>query len=238
MRTLKVVSLMLLVTSGLVFGATALTSFGVNGGDKSDQFANHPDAGLSDIARQEQYGAARNEFEGRYLQWLSEFLASGTDPWPLPRVEIQDRFVEGAQSLQAAAIRADVIGIGVVEAVRFEPYGARTQFRLTDALKGNSGTYTIAQTGGPFPNHDWESGQLQIAPNDPLMRPGTRALLFLQRDTGPDVYHVQSYTGHYEITDGRVRALPLNDFAEAIDGKSETEALDLTSQALAAIGSE
>jgi len=237
MRTLKVVSLMVLVTSGLVFGATARTSFGVNGGDKSGQFAN-PDAGLSDTARQEQYDAARNEFEGRYLQWLSEFLASGTDPWALPRVELQDRFVEGAQSLQAAAIRADIIGVGVIEAVQFQPYGARTQFRLTEAIKGNRGTYTLAQTGGPFPNHDWKSGQMQIAPNDPLMKPGTRALLFLQLDTSLNVYHVQSYTGHYEVVDGRVRALDLNGFAGAIDGKSETEALDLTSQVLAAIGSE
>ena len=228
----RIAVLVAIAVVGLILGVTTLTSFGQSG-VKVTPFPANPDEGLGDEARAEQYAAARSEFEAKYLAWLGEYLASGSDPWSLPLIEVQDRFVEGLPSLEVATSSADVIGIGTVKEVDFEPYGARTTFEFTDPIKGSGSTYVITQTGGPFPDPDWETARLHVGPNDPLMRPGTRALLFLQHDAATGLYYVQSFTGHYEILGGRVRALDGNSFAKAIDGKTEAEARNAVVQALA-----
>jgi hypothetical protein len=60
------------------------------------------------------------------------------------------------------------------------------------------------------------------SPAEPLLLPGSRVELLLQR--GADgVFEIQSVTGMYYLTTGRVRALGLNPFAAAVDGQSEKQ---------------
>jgi len=232
-RYWRMVALLAVAVVGLILGVTTLTSFGESG-SKGIPFPTNPDVGLTDAERDAQYQAASKEFDAKFDLWLRDFMVSETDPWSLPTNEISALFVEGQPSLEAATKDADVIGFGIVRSVEFTPYVATVRFDLTDAIKGNAGSVAISQSGGPYPSQDWKTAQLAIAPNDPLLRPGQRALLFLKINSASGHHYVQSYTGHYEIVDGKVLALQGNPFTTAMDGKTEAEARNAVEQALPA----
>ena len=193
--------------------------------DKST-FPPNPDAGLSDDERMARIEKARASFEERYRTWLAEFVREGRDPRCLPRVPSMADSWGGESSLVAAVAKADLIVVGTAQGVEFEAFaGARVKFGVQGYLKGGGrDVIVIRMGGGPFPGPDYESGVLVYDESAPLLLPGDRAVLFLERGTG-DLY-VQPWSGLYSVSDGQVQPVEFSPFADEVAGLGEREFLE------------
>jgi hypothetical protein len=177
------------------------------------------DAGKSDKQRASEYEQGRQAFQAKYDAWLADFVGKGRDARTLQRVEMLVTPVAPEPDLATAVGAASVVVAARVDSVEFRPSAtAVVTLTVTHTAKGNPTTsIRILQAGGPMPDASWGEGTLGFAASDPLLLPGDEAILFLEGPDSDGIYSVQSYTGSYGITGGRLTALEGNPFAGQVD---------------------
>jgi hypothetical protein len=186
--------------------------------------ANFPDRGLTTAQKEQKHRELRAAFEARYRTWFAAYVGRNPDVRSLQRRPMMATFLGVQPDLAKAVAAADAIVSGAARSIQFSADGGATVvFSAQQVLKGTVGPdVTIAMVGGPRPEPDFVTAYLAYADAAPLLLPGDRAILFLQRSGAPNVYEVQSYSGYYRTEGGTVGALPENPFAKEVQGLSET----------------
>ncbi|MGH9268169.1 MAG: hypothetical protein ACRD0D_08320 [Acidimicrobiales bacterium] len=189
----------------------------------------------------------RAEFSRRYRTWLAEQNGLDLDLRRLPRGELAaSYFVPTDRPDFATAVRrAEVVVLGVVEDIEFQagrgdestfpsPYVV-VRMRVAASTKGAwPGTVVeFAQAGALWPAPDW-SPKLAFGIDNPLLLPGDRALVLLERgaDYPGHPYYVPGFTGQFSIdATGRAKAVNFNPFAAEVDGMPEARLLAMAGAA-------
>jgi hypothetical protein len=215
--------------AGLVIAAVILAAVGSNGGITGITGGKHPvadpDAGLTVDERLARHTAERLEFEKRITAWFESFDPASVDLRSLEHHERLSSYDDPAKDLDEAVSIADAIIVGSVVEVRFDRDGAVVTLDVDQALKGGPvmGTAVIRQASGVWPTPDWKGVFIVDAPNDPLLLPGERVVLLLNRISSPGAdFEVQSVTGHYRIASQAIIALEANPFRSLVHGESES----------------
>lgn len=183
----------------------------------------NPDAGLTDTQRDQNYASARTEFESRYAQWIASLDISKVDLTAVPHVEMNVVVLPGQPTLAAAKARADIIVVGTVAGLKPMVSGTAVSVAVARTLKGQeSSSITVRQASGFRPTPDWKGIMIADSPGEPLLLPGTRFELFLERSSDGSL-EIQSVTGMYYFTPNGVKALGSSPFASSVDGQSEVQ---------------
>lgn len=190
-------------------------------GTAKGPFAN-PDAGLSDAQRNANYANLRASFDARYAKWVANLDLSKIDLYSLPHAELNVQVVPGQPTLRAAKSKADWIVVGTAVSLKPTVNGTLVSLAVSRSLKGGqTSSITLRQASGLRPTADWTGVFIADSPGEPLLLPGTRVELFLQKS--PDgVPEIQSITGMYYLGASGVKALDLNPFAASVDGQAES----------------
>ncbi len=213
-------------TIGLVAGLTvaagvyALTSSQSSGRDPCD---GRSDAECAALIREADAG-----FRARFKEWLAQFNNTDFDLRSLPIAPGQVLFPEPAPDLAASVSSADVILVGTTKTVMFDgAFQAHVSIAINQSIKGTLvGQVTVLQPGGPEPYPDWSTAVLVVNDADPLLLPGDRAVLLLDRHDETGAYELQPWTGRYLIGgDNKLTPLEGNPFAVEVDGKTLDEFL-------------
>jgi hypothetical protein len=184
----------------------------------------NPDAGLTDSQRQQIYSNGRDTFNARYDRWLASLDLAAIDYGALQRHNIMALYEPPEPSLGAAKIRAEVIALGNVRSIRPTAFdGTYVTLNVDAVIKGKPTTSIVLyQGGGLRPTPDWKGMFIADAMNAPLLLPGERAMVFLQRNRSGSL-EIQSFTGLYRSNSGRVVSVRGNPFAARVDGTLERD---------------
>lgn len=210
----------LVVATALAGGGVALAASGSN---QTSRLSNPPDASaLASPSRPEDANKkAEKEFFERYYAWLDSPAAQSMDLRSLPRGVMLADFLPGEATLDAATARADFIVIGQAIDYNFGSWGSSVTLKVESVLKGQAATMlTVSLPGGPQPaNADFTKATLVEGEAAPILLPGDRALLFIQRSADGEEVSVQPYSGHFRVDPmGRVHPLAGNAFGRDLDG--------------------
>jgi hypothetical protein len=200
------------------------------------------DLGKSDQDIRARQQAGETVAEAKYRAWLDNFVASGQDPRSLERRPMDGgRAAPPKPNLATATLDAEAIISGVVEKADYSlGYYAKgfdgtiVTIRLDSVAKGaliQGQTMQVRMAGGPEPYQDYKDGYLAYAKEAPLLLPGDRAVLFLNRDTVGE-YEPHAFTGVYNIVNGQVRALDGNPFKQVTEGLTEAAFMTLIGTAI------
>lgn len=207
--------------------ATAIASGGValaavDSNDKARLASPPGAAALASPARPEDPNKkAEKEFFLRYNAWLDSPVAQNLDLRSLPRDFLMADFLPSEASLDAATARADLIVLGEAVDYKFGSWGSSVTLKVEAVLKGQMATtVTVSLPGGPQPdNADFTKATLVEGEAAPILLPGDRALLFLQRSPDGKRLSVQPYSGYYRVDpSGKVHPLTGNTFGGGLDG--------------------
>lgn len=100
-------------------------------------------------------------------------------------------------------------------------------FRVADVIEGDqsltSAEVTVVQPGGPvnYPDeHGVVTTRLLQFPGDPIMFPGTEAVLFLRPDSNEAGAYWSAWpvTSQYRVENGRIAPVEGNPFASEVEG--------------------
>jgi len=197
--------------------------------------APNPFAEMSSEQQATAIATARASFEQRLEVWMANLDISTLDLQELPRAEAMVLSQPGKATLDEAVDAATAIIIGTVTGLRPDRFSTVITVNVERSLKGNIARrpIQIIQGSGFQPGLDWSGVVIADHPNDPLMLPGTRAVLFLQKSSSPDAeFSIQGFSGHYELKAGSVTVLGGNTFGAAIAGEPEAT---FVSQILSAV---
>lgn len=194
------------------------------------------EARLTDAQRNQLYKADWLAFQSHYRSWLANLNLSSLSLSSLARGELTAVYAPPqAMTLAEAVSLADEVVVGTATGFQPTPFdGTFVTLRITHTFKGNvSNSVHVHQAGGLLPTGDWTGVTLVDAVNAPLMLPGDRFLLLLQRrSTNSGVeYDVQSFTGMYKLESGRLVSLP--GIGPRVTGTNETGLSALVGTALA-----
>jgi len=107
-------------------------------------------------------------------------------------------------SLSEASRSADVIVRGRVSKLVPGLSGTQTDFSVSDSIKGGSrSSISVVQSALIVPGPDWSSPRIAESDAGPMLLPGDEAVLMLQA-TPQGTFIIQSYTGWYRVSGGRV----------------------------------
>lgn len=196
-----------------------------------------PSLGSAELAAEHE--AAWDAQMKRYADWIASDFVQRLDLRELEQVSTLGDPANGYLGLAEAVDNADLAVLGTVEATKIVPHGVRTTFRVDREAKGVAPRLvTIHQWPTVWPawdagaqQPDYAGANLTLNPEAPLLFAGDRAVLLLEKPSqnpeavAPDAYGIQSYSGHYLSTDGRVRTVPDNRFHD-VDGLTEDELMD------------
>ena len=227
-RSVRMTIITIAATAGIAMAA-ALASGGGDALSNGKGPVPNPDAGLTDAQRHAKYAASRASFEAHLAAWYADLDASSLDLRALQRGYIMASYVDPLQDLYSAVNKANTIVVGTVARTTPDSQGAlvvlNVERRVKDASAGP--TVIIRQGSGVFPGPDWKTLVIKDGENDPLLLPGERVILFLVPSDVPGAdFQVQSFTGHYTVDSGRVRALAGNPFGASIDKLPEQAFID------------
>ena len=107
--------------------------------------------------------------------------------------------------------------------------GTIVTIRLDSVAKGNLSpgqTMEVQMARGPSPYPNYKDGFLAYAEEAPVLLPGDRAILFLDRDVAGE-YAPHAFTGVYNIVNGQVEALEGNPFGQIAEGLTESAFMTL-----------
>jgi hypothetical protein len=185
-----------------------------------------PDAGLTDAERTAKYEQLEAEHRARFTAWLECLDFSKLDLELLPRGGATVGYLPGEPTLAAAVDRADAIVLANVAACTITPSGGvEITLDVQETLKGDPASTLVLTQGTIQPTEDWSGAVLVEYENAPMLFPGDRAVLFLQKDeTG---YYVQSISGWYQVVDGKSEASPLNPWGSEAAGGTEAQFIEL-----------
>lgn len=164
-----------------------------------------------------------SDFDVRYGTWLQAQSLTNEQLAALPKTESIVDTVRDASSMLEAVQQADQIVLGVGRAIKFEPYRAIVTFRVEARFKGEGdAAVTVIQSGGLWPDESFRRATLSIDPADPLLLPGTRAILLLRAYPGrPGAFYTEGWTGNLLSAGGTMKAAVGNPFAADVTGRSE-----------------
>lgn len=165
--------------------------------------------------------AAEKVFFERYAAWLDSPVAQSMDLRSLPRATLTAEFLPSEPSLDAATAKADIIAVGEAVDYKFGSWGSSVTLKVETIFKGEpASTLTVSLPGGPQPdNLEFTKATLVEGEATPILLPGDRALLFLQRSADRKRLSVQPYSGHYRVDAvGTVRPLAGNRFGRGLEG--------------------
>jgi hypothetical protein len=187
------------------------------------------DSGLSDAERMGLYERLRAEGDAQYRAWLECIDIGSLDLRSLPRGEMPVLSQPGERNLEQAVMKADLIIVGVVSELQQTAFsGMDTTINVDQAIKGSvASTVVITQSGRIQPTGDWTGVEIVEAVNGAMLLPGDRAVLFLQ-NTDPagealGEWYIQSFTGWYQVVDGKTRPNAFTGWGASVEGKTESE---------------
>lgn len=208
--------------TGVVGGVALAGGMALGGSDEKAKLANPPggpEFAPSDLDNPRR--AALKESMERVSAWLDSPAAQALDVRSLPRANMLSLGVGGEQTLGAAVDKADVIAVGEVVEYKFGRWGSSITLHVESTLKGkHASTLVVPLPGGPYPrDREHKDVYLVEAENVPILLPGDRAMLFLDQSAEDGRFDVQPSSGHYRLDKAnKVRPLPSNPFAQAVDG--------------------
>ena len=117
--------------------------------------------------------------------------------------------------------------------IRPTPFsGTKTTVLIDQTLKGPSATSLAVTQGGSLePTEDWTGVVIAEGANGAMLLPRDRAILLLQKDSNGE-YYIQGFTGWYQVVDEKVQSNPLNTWGTSVNGKTETEFVELLTATL------
>jgi hypothetical protein len=177
---------------------------------------------MTDTQRQAFEQQVEQAWEARYTAWFQTLDVTGVDLHALPRYpQLGDLVSPQATSLPAAVATADVIVVADVSSITATPFaGTDTTFSVERTLKGAPMTTVVVnQAGGPRPTLDWTGMTIADGVGEPLLLPGDRAVLMLQK-LDATRYEIQNITGWNAVVSGLVHASNLSPFANTINGQT------------------
>jgi hypothetical protein len=95
-----------------------------------------PEAGLSDSQRMDLHQQVWNTFEQRYTAWVNALRVDQLDLPSLPRHPLNALVLPGQGSLRDAVVKADLIVVGTVSAIRPTIGGTDTTFSVRSDRQG------------------------------------------------------------------------------------------------------
>lgn len=164
--------------------------------------------------------AAERDFFERYNAWLDSPAAQSLDVRTLPRAFLMAEFLPSQRNLDAAIARADVIALVEAMEYKFGSWGSSVTLKVESLLKGPSATtLTVSLPGGPQPrNLEFTEAKLVEGEAAPILLPGDRAVLFLERSRDGERLNAEPYSGHYRVdASNKIQALPGNSFRRDVD---------------------
>ncbi len=212
-----VVLVVVVATAGFVHSQTADTGKGP---------IHDSDVDLSFAEREAKYQADWNQFAKRLAAWMASFDPASVDVRSLEHHESLAMTDDSKPTLVVAVNAADRIVVG--HATKLHPdgsnmFGTDVTFEVERTLKGTGGgSITVEQGSTFYPTSDWKGVLIVDRPGEPLMFPGHRYVLFLDEDPRFGIT-VQLFSGWYELKDGTVHALELNEFRGEVDGLRERD---------------
>lgn len=185
-----------------------------------------PDLELSFAEREAKYQADWNQFTRRLAGWMAAFDPESVDLASLEHAE-SGALTDGSKpSLDEGVATADRIVVGRAKKLRPDGsnmFGTDVTFDVERTLKGKrEDRITVQQRSSFYPKPDWKGVLIVDSPGEPLMFPGHRYVLLLVDDPRFGLY-VQLYSGWYELKDGTVHALDMNEFRGEVDGLLERD---------------
>lgn len=221
--------LLFIVAAGIAVGLGGIVAAGSTASPDSVAtkvaITTNPEARMSSAERDQMYKANFAHFESRYSAWASNLDVSKLNLSTLPREELLADYAQvRVSSLFQAAASADVIVTATVTKIRPAGLAATdVMVRVDRAHKGDAGsTLVIREAGGLMPSQDWNSVYIAEAASEPLLLPGDRAVLLLNRSTvAPGEYEVEGFTGIYKLNSGKITSVPGNPFGADFDGQTE-----------------
>lgn len=223
MRRRHLLGILAFVTATLALGAVA-----VGGTPDKANLANPPGGakfaspGPPDDAQK----AAEKAYFDRYFTWLDSPEAQALDVRSLPRALLTAEFKPSEPTLEVAIARSDVIVHGEAIQYSFGSWGSSMTLKVEAVLKGKAGSaITVSLPGGPQPkNLEFTDVLLAEGEASPILLPGDRAMLLLQRSADGADFSVQAYSGQYRIdSSDKVSALPGNTFGRTVAGMNITD---------------
>lgn len=184
-----------------------------------------PEAGLSNSQREDIHRSLESAFQQKYGDWLNSSAAIQQDLRRLEHRELNASYLPAQPTLIDAASHADSIIAGMVTKIAFEPSGAVVTLNVTKTRKGPlASEVLVIQGGGLFPAPDFKAAYLVDDLSAPLLLPGDRVVLLLEKTERSDgALAIQGFSGFYPSNGGRVRSIPGNPFSGQVDGKTEDE---------------
>lgn len=229
-NSLRAVTATILVLAGVIAAGRAASAFIF---DPSSMPPTNIDEGLTDDERHDRYSAARDEYQRRYVEFISHLDLTGLDLRAIPRDETTGVYEQPHQSLEAAVASADLIAI--VEVRTFTPtiYGIDSELDIEHVIKGeSSGSPLYHQPSRVEWNADGSLAISEATSAAPLLFPGDRVLLFLKHSGYDNGYVPESFTSVNVLTQGVVSPLEGNPFRESLYGLTEAEAVALLEAAV------
>lgn len=175
-----------------------------------------------------------NDFKAREAAWFSSVeqrvqsdFVQTMDPRMLPQFEMMSSPIPGQNSLEEAVDHADLAVLGTVAKTQFVGTGQLlTTFRVERVGKGRAADTVMINQHGTLEPHgpdglDWTKARLGKDNGAWPLFSGDRAILMLHKDyASSTAYIIQSYSGQYRVTGGRVATVPEIRFHDA-DGTTE-----------------
>ena len=164
----------------------------------------------------------------RQRNFVTEFMASGTDPRSLRKMTIPASGGSGDQSLKTTADRANLIAIGTVESVQYRSEElspiSEANVRLREVLKGASDSplIVVTQIGGPVLST--AGPVLMQTSRDEVLLPGDEVLLMLVRSSDGRNSALGG-VGIVFFSNGLARPEASSPLASQIEGKRQTDVI-------------
>jgi hypothetical protein len=196
----------------------------------------NPWEGLSDAQRLQQI---RSAYEAQ-AAFVRDFVASDVDPRSLRRDAIEG-FSAGPGTLDEALAESDVVVVGSVTGVTFEPVADQWMGRAISTvdvertLKGDAaGEIRVVAAGNPAPTAEG-SPELQEIDTAPVLLPGDRVVLMLVKTSGGDLIQLPG-SGTVYLVDGMTHPLLRSPTAPSVTRLPERDLVALYLATLARAG--
>jgi hypothetical protein len=174
------------------------------------------------------YRGLEDDADKKYQAWLQSDFVKSLDLRSLPQTFLNIDPAAGYNSLEEASDHADMVVLGQVVSVKTGPQ-TETTFRVERTAKGSAAsTISITQSGGIRPGADLDHPVMAVSEFTPMLLPGDRAVLLLERadKEGPGHLRIQNFSGEYRSDSARkVRSTHGNKFHD-VDGMSESAIMD------------
>jgi len=221
------------IAAAIVLIAVVAYAGGTYGADAAGaKSAVDPDIGMSESARMAAHEQNSAAFWAHYDAWVRQVDAS--DLKAIHTEQLMASVQASADNLLDSVARADVVVLGRVTSVKFQPTAdAVVQVQVDKRIKGSAGdVITLVVPWMLLPSKDWKEVGIGYVEAVPVMYPGDSVILLLQSDPGhPGAFGVQPWSGLYQIADGSIHAVDGNPFAKEVQSMSEATLLDTLTRA-------